>query len=725
MVELTGGVETPRDFGTGDAAKVDRWLMELDLAGKAQSKWEMRAAAVIKRYRDERPVDQTTGRKKRRFNVLWSNIQTRAPALYSRLPIPDVRRRHRDRDPVGRMSSEILERCLLTEAELVDLDSHLRATVLDYELTGRGVVWARYMPEFEDERIDLFESEGGFVDGDNRPADEELENETDESGQLFQMRQNVVEEHVRFEHVYYKDFLHSPAKSWFEVRWVGKLVLMNRDALIERFGRAIGNAIELTEAPSTRDERIDTHKEVFKQAPIWEIWDKPSGKAIWISKSFKLGPLDEQDDPLGLTNFFPCPRPLFANMTNDTLEPIPDYAQYQDQAQELDTLTERISLITKSLKVIGWYAGDAKDVIGGAINSNQENLLLPVPEWAVFAERGGIEGNIAWLPLETIAVALGRLLEAREVVKRDLFEISGMSDIIRGETEPNETATAQQIKAQFGSMRLRDRQAEVARFARDCYRIAAEVISEQFDPKTISDMSGFPDIPERPPAMQTPEQFQAFQAMVMEKQQQFQQALELLSRDKLRAFRIGIETDSTVALDDTVEKERRNEFLSVVGGFLERAVPAVLEAPILAGVVADLMLFTVRGYKAGRQLESSFEELAEELKAAAEEGQGGDGQAEAQFAEQEAAAAQAEMQADQALRAAQLQGDQELAGQKVQGDLAIKGAKVEGELRIKAGTAQANAEIRGQEAANNARIKAAVAQVAAALTRETRTEGNA
>jgi hypothetical protein len=74
---------------------------------------------------------------------------------------------------------------------------------------------------------------------------------------------------------------------------------------------------------------------------IYECWDKETGKVTWLLKS--MGEiLDEQHDPLELEGFFPCPKPLYSNITTENLEPIPDFTMYQDQAKELDTLADRI-----------------------------------------------------------------------------------------------------------------------------------------------------------------------------------------------------------------------------------------------------------------------------------------------------------------------------------------------------------------------------------------------
>jgi hypothetical protein len=75
---------------------------------------------------------------------------------------------------------------------------------------------------------------------------------------------------------------------------------------VERFGDELGHKIPLDTKPT---EKKDQGGDTQYEALIYEIWDKSTGKALWLSKS--LGKIvDEKADPLKLENFWPCPRPL-------------------------------------------------------------------------------------------------------------------------------------------------------------------------------------------------------------------------------------------------------------------------------------------------------------------------------------------------------------------------------------------------------------------------------
>lgn len=87
-----------------------------------------------------------------------------------------------------------------------------------------------------------------------------------------------------------------------------------------------------------------------------------------------------------------------------------------------------------------------------------------------------------------------------------------------------------------------------------------------------------------------------------------------LMRDNAhRRFRIEIEVDSTIAGDETQERESRMQFIDVVTKFLAQWGELVVQQPLLTKMAGDFMLFLVRGFRAGRTLETVIEETVEQL----------------------------------------------------------------------------------------------------------------
>lgn len=457
MTEITADLETVKDVpGTGSEAVVKRWAAEIEKAQKRDREWHKRGEKVEKRYRDERDEDDQS----KHFNLLWSNTETLKPALYSRDPVPDIRRRFADKAPVARVASEIIERCVSVNMELTDFTATIKAARDDRLLPGRGVCWVRYEPEME--------------------AAEDAE------GNAFE---RVAGELVYLDYVHWKDFTHGPAKRWAGVPWVARRLKLTRSQLVKRFGER-GKKVEL----KLDDEDDKDEAETFRKAEVWEIWNKEDRRVYWICTTYDV-PLDVKEDFLGLRQFFPCPRPLYASLTTGKLIPVPDYCQYQDQADEIDLLSSRICLVTEAIRVAGTYPADQPE-LAELLGPTHDNVMIPVKDWAALLAKGGLEKALEFMPIEMMAKVLMLLYEARDRLLQQVYEITGISDIIRGASKASETATAQRIKGNFATLRLDEMQREVARFARDGIRLIAEVISEQFSPETMLAMSGAENLPE-------------------------------------------------------------------------------------------------------------------------------------------------------------------------------------------------------------------------------------
>jgi hypothetical protein len=468
MAELAadnGSIESRADVDDGPDGEVRFYLTQLKLAETEDKSFIERGRKIVKRYRDERPASNTRSGEAR-FNILWSNVETLKPILYGRTPKPDVERRHKNDDPISRLGAEILERALAYEDDLDEFDEVMHQVVEDRLLPGRGIARVYYEPEFGDEEDDP-------------------DAEPDEDGEQPQYRP-VTGERASVKYVFWEDYRESPARCDYDVWWKGYRSYMTRDELVKRFGEKIGKTVTLDYSPKGLDSEGETgpQADAFKKAEVWEIWDKAKKQTVWIAPSHKAELLDKKPDPLRLPGFFPSPPALAATKTNESQIPVADYTEYQDQAIELDVLTSRIDRLTGALKVAGVYPGSQKAELAQLVDpTRNENVLIPVEDWAAFQDKGGLSNMIQWLPIEQIAKVLIQLYDARERVKRTLYEITGMADILRGETNPNETLGAQQLKSQFATRRISHAQKGVAKFARDLMRLRGFVIARTFHPK--------------------------------------------------------------------------------------------------------------------------------------------------------------------------------------------------------------------------------------------------
>lgn len=628
----------------------ERWLQELRMAKKEDEKWVKRGKKIIRRYRDDRQGYSDTSK---RYNILWANIQTLFPSMYGKTPQAQVERRHKDQDPVGRTASQILERALQYELDNYrDFDHAMRSAIMDRLLPGRGVAWVRF------ETKDVIQSDGT----------------------------PMPQSFTCVDTVYWEDFRCSPARTWEEVTWVARRVYMTRRDGLDRFGDRFEN-VPLTHEPIGLDEMVKNGEDVshLKKAQVWEIWDKSTHKVCWVAEGSQEA-LDQIDDPYGLDSFWPCPKPLYATQTTDTLVPIPDYALYQDQAEEIDLLTQRINMLVKALKVVGVY--DASQAsIQRMMNEGVDNTLIPVDTWAAFSEKGGIKGTVDFLPLDSVVGALQQCYAAREQAKQVIYEVTGLSDIIRGASMASETATAQQIKSQFASLRLRDMQRNVALFATELLKIKGQLMADLYSPEQLVEMSGI---------------------MGTQDAQYVEPAMQLLKTEPARNFRIEVAADSLVEIDEQSEKTNRLEFLQAAGGFLQQAMPAAQQAPALAPLLAEMLLFGVRAFRASRPLEAAFDAAMAKLSQPQEPQQ--------QPPDPEAMKAQAQMQVEQGrmqMEQAKLQMQGQIEQVKLQGAQQIEQFKAQTAIQLEQMKQEAETARAQYRADVDAQTKLAIAQMSA------------
>jgi hypothetical protein len=610
--------------------------------------WEGRADKIVKRYRDE---SRSRNNPNAKFNILWSNVQTITPAVFARLPRPDVSRRFRDNDPVGRVASMMLERALEFEIEHYnDYASAMKQAVQDRLLGGRGTAWVRYEPH-------IVGQAGGEANGapeDGFQVTEDSDEAKTEGGIYYENEESIEYECAPVDYVYWRDFGMTTARTWEEVTAVWRKVYMERPALVERFGEELGGRIPLDTKPDTSKSFNEKMTEGSREALIYEIWDKSSGQVIWISKS--LGKiLDTRDDPLQLENFWPCPKPMFSTLTTDSLIPVPDFVLYQDQARQLDTLADRIDGFIHALKVRGVY--DASEPsLQRLFTEGENNALLPVKNYAAFSEKGGMAGAINLVDIAPIAQGLQMAYQAMDQIKGQIYEIMGIADIQRGQTDPNETLGAQIIKSNNASGRLKTMQHEVVNFATALLQIKAQIICQHFTEDTIIKISG---------AMQLSQQ----------DQQLIPQALALLKDEPAKNFRIEVTSDSMIYQDEQQEKQDRVEFLTAVSGFMQTALPVAQGVPELTPLLMEMLKFGVTAFKAGKGLEGLIDETADQFRQQAEaaKGQPKPPSPEQQKMEMDMQIEQAKMQAEQQ----KLQMQAQIEQAKIEGNIALEKAKQE------------------------------------------------
>ena len=614
-----GSLERPDDAGKGKAGLVALWLDAIALAGKEESDWRDGAADALAAYKGE---VKDKARAQRRFNILFSNVETIAPAVYNSVPTPDVRRRFSDDDPVGRTAAQVLERALSSSVDGYGFDPIMRRSVKDTLITGRGVVRVRYEPTMADGAL--------------------------------------IYERVGCESVYWADFRRGPARTWESVPWVAFRHFLTREEL-ERLNPKIGATIDLdARLQGVEDKDGQPPAQIFQRATIWEIWDRERRRVLFIAPAYRDAPLVEADDPLGLADFFPVPCPLYAIDTPDSLVPVEPYRLYKDLADELDRVTRRIASLTAALKWRGAYADPTLGDFLVKFEKLADGEFAPMDNPSAFqAGAGGLEKAFWMMPIEQAAGVLQQLYAAREQIKASIYEVTGISDIVRGASQASETATAQSIKSQWGSLRIQRLQAEVQRFARDLLRLKAEIIAEKFEPQSLMAASGIPVD---------------------------EQVMALLRNDAMRTYRVDIETDSTIQADVARAQQNASGFVAGFGQFMQAVGPAVQAGALPVEVARTMLQSFARSFKLGRAVEDAIDSIGQPQPQAPGAPQADAQAAAQQQAQQEAAQAQAEAQAEAQMKAQgeQMKAQASLQGEQVRAQVSLQAEQVRAQAMLQA-----------------------------------------
>lgn len=597
-----------------------------------------------------------SGQNDRDFALFWSNIQVMGPSIYARPPQPVVTPKFKDRRPVYRTASELLERVATVAFDMADINEVMLQCRDDLTICGRGVAWVR----------------------------------DDDDGK------------VCIEHLDRRDFLHEPARKWQDVSWVARRGWLSYDEMEERFGEEVAAEVSY----QTRDNGNKFGpQDCSKKCGVWEIWHKGHDKVVWVTPGVE--DVLEIDEPhLKIEGFFPCPQPAYATLQRRTLIPIADVIYYKGQLEQINLATARIHALSNALQMKGLYPGGGE--IGEAIEAamaaeDDGRVLIPVSSMAAFGQGGD---PVVWLPIDMVASTLTALVEFRRQIIDDVYQIIGLSDIMRGATEASETATAQQIKQQNGSYRVRDKQNELVRLSRDLVRITCEIIAENYSRKELEDMAQM-DLPSKADIdkqlrevkgqlqalnaeiegaasdpqvqamkQQNPEAFQQAieqaQAQLQQLQQQAQElestvtmdaVIDFLRDQKLRPFVLDIETDSTIYPDEMQEKASRAELLQVVMGTMPAVAQLAALGPQALALAGGVLKFALAPYRVGRELDGlvdDFVDSAPQIAQQMQQAQGGgeDQEAMKQLAQAETEKARAQMakvEADTALKQAEMQ----------------------------------------------------------------------
>lgn len=625
-----------------DEGWAKRWELELTSSAKHLEKFHAQGDKVVARFLDDRKANEDGTR----WNLFTANVKTIRANVYGKTPSVSVERRFGDAaDDAARVAAEIQERMLNCDIERASdgFVSALESALDDRLLVGLGTVWLRY--EVETEEV-AEKPEEKTAEGIIKPA---------VPGGERKRREDVA-----VDYVHWKDLLWSPARVWSEARWLARGLDLSREDLKARWPK-LADKVPMRRGTQDGDDTERKREDPIQRARVWEIWDKESGQKFFFALGMRTI-LERQEDELGLDGFFPCPRPMVANVTTRGFVPRPDFVLNQDLYNEIDDVSARITRLEQGLILRGVY-DRRNNALSDLLSTQAENKLIPSSEnWESFAERGGLEGAIAWMPLKPIIEALLALRDYRSELVERLYQLDGMADIMRGQaTQAGATATEQRIKAQFGSVRLQALQDEFARFASDAQRIKAQIIAKHFDAEIIRARSNADHLMDKPEVVE--------------------QALQLI-KERHSDYRVAVKPENVNLTDYASMRQERVEVVEVLAKLMTAAQPLIQQSPAFAPHVGRIMQWVVAGTKGSGQIEGVLDQAISESEQAAQNPQQ---QADPKMAVEQAKQQTATMKAQADIQKVQLkaQADERQTMLETESKIAIERAQAEEGIREK------------------------------------------
>lgn len=533
-----------------NAELVEEWVNKITVAEKQYEKYYNLVRETREFYKDNAGSSKTEGR----YNIFWSGVETQKPFLYFRQPKPYIERANPSAGEAQKLACRILSRALAWNLQQFDFDSVIKYARNDFLISGCGILWEHYEPEFAE-----------FPDACDPTRKIELKT-----------GEKVVSQYVNPEH-----FIADCDKVgiWEDVSWVARKIYMSKQEAVDAFGEAA--CVELV-----REGEKDYRS---REICVYEIWDKISRRVYWLAKEKRGDFLKVCDNPLKTEGFFPCPKPIFATLTNDSIIPIPDYSLIKELLNELNGINTRMKLTMQALKVSGAYDNSFPEL---ANILSKDVTLVAAKDFERLKDAGGLRGIIDFVPIEQYVSALEQLAARRQDIIARIYDITGVSDIMRGTSDAAETATAVNQKTNFGTLRNQDRQNDMQRFICDVFRLKAEIICELFSVDTLM-------------SFLTAEE--AADAQVA------RAAVRVLKDDKMRGMVLHVESDNVFNL--SAENNELQNGIKVINEMINTALPAVSQQPLLLPLYRQMIGAVCGSLPKGRIFETVLEKVFNDIAA--------------------------------------------------------------------------------------------------------------
>lgn len=588
-------------------------------AKKARENWLVTAerswSEIKKRQKNGNlwSVSPNNARRPAKYPLWYSIFKIRQPIVFSRVGIPIGKDTTQDgSDNIGATAAICLERLAINLARSFNFKD-VMCTVRDELLaTNMGNVRAYYerkeIKEPVVERLaaqpDEVTGEMNFFDSVGNPVGPDEEISQDDQG-FFRETEEVVdveEERICLEPVVYKDGLFEPDVIRFH--------RMKRIAFLHKFSQRDFKAHFGAKAFATLsqdDDHLSTNSEAAQKREsirVWEYWDKHENETVWLPEEGKdfikpIGYGDEYDEEgeeeetrvgiYDLDGFFPMPEPLMINQPSDEFYPVPEFYQLQELIDFIHTIFSRMIALTKAIRARLLFDNNV-DGLQAALNEATEGDAFGVPNLAQsLANAGGtLDAVVQYIPTEKLIQSLGNMYTALEQQLNTAYKLTGTSDLLQGFTSDasQKTYGERQLQEKYALNQISEAQDKMQEFVRASYELMVEMALRNFKDSSL-------------------ERYIIPQTLPEDHKPRFPAALALL-KDKRRRFRIELETDSTIALNEEFDKRMRMELVQTLTQSLEKCAGIAESNPGLLKVELHAMKFLIQGMRQGKMFQNEI-----------------------------------------------------------------------------------------------------------------------
>jgi hypothetical protein len=470
VIQQDIGTEEDRDAVSEKEKErwASNWMSKIDNARQFELSYRQDAHLAIRRFRGEktryagyRPTTSRFGRRDSRYaefstrlNVYYANIETLNSIICPVIPQIVVQKRPNKQDVMNIQERKFYTVCCEVMEKLLSFYIN-KLSVRDYQkfkydwlITGRGVLWVTY-----------------------RDYDESKD----------------IKENISIERVAWNDYAQDPKTQWGDVKWVARRFYLNKLEFKANFPDIPVKDVSFANYKNLLDyenDGIDFNLNATgdKFTEIWELWDKDSKNAMFLSryygkKMLKMTKINELGD-----YFLPTPEPVLLIENNMNLRPRSDMWAYMHELDALSRAAHRQDQLVDSMQAKGFVSSTMTD-LAQKINEISEGYITTVNGLPA-----NVQNPIHYVDNQAKQQTIAGLAEYQQKLMDNIYKVTGLTEVMRN-VSIEETATQSRYRSKFGSMRLQMKQRSFASYMKNVYAIAAASVCRNFSWDSMAEVT--------------------------------------------------------------------------------------------------------------------------------------------------------------------------------------------------------------------------------------------